>query len=199
MKIAASIRLVGDVRRLRESLGKLPGPVDKPVFIALSGLPGTGKTYFSRKLAEKLPLVVLESDALRKTLFPQPKYDWRESARLFRACYFLIEQLLFEGISLVLDATNLTERYRRELYQIARKTGIRFILVKVEASPATVQKRMAERKRDFSNRSDADWEVYQAMARTEEEIRLEHYVVDTARPIQPVINRIVREVKSEKF
>ena len=174
----------------------MPEPVGKPVFIALSGLPGTGKSYFSRKLAERLPVAILESDALRKTLFPQPRYDWRESARLFRAIYFLIEQLLREDISLILDATNLIERYRRELYQIAKNTGANFILVKIEASRGTVRKRLEARKRDFSDRSDADWAVYQELAQSLEEVRGHHYLVNTSKPITPVINRIVREVKS---
>ncbi len=198
MGIAPSSRLLEDVRRLRENLGPLPEPVDRPVFIALSGLPGTGKSYFSQKLAQKLPLVILESDALRKVLFPQPSYDWRESARLFRACYFLIEKLLLEGVSLILDATNLSERYRKELYKIARKTGVKFILVKIAAPPEIVRKRLAERKRDILSHSDADWSVYQAMKPRVEKIRRDHYVVNTSKPITPIINKIVNEIKKER-
>jgi predicted kinase len=198
MKVALSNRFLEDVRRLQESLGPLPKPVEPPVFIALSGLPGTGKSYFSRKLAAKLPLVILESDALRKVLFPKPTYDWRESARLFRACYFLIEELLQDGISLILDATNLSERYRKELYKIAQRTNAKFILVKMEAPPGIVRRRLEDRKRDLLSHSDADWEVYQAMKLRADGIRREHYIVNTTRPIAPVINKIVREVKKER-
>ena len=102
--------ILSDVKRLTESLGKLPESVTKPVFIAMSGLPGTGKSYFARELARKIPLVILESDALRKVLFPSPTYSAAESARLFRASHLLIERLLRKGISLILDATNLVER-----------------------------------------------------------------------------------------
>ncbi len=197
MKIALSNRFLEDVQHLQKNLGSLPEPVDKPVFVALSGLPGTGKSYFSQKFAEKLPLVILESDALRKVLFPQPSYHWRESARLFRACYFLIEKLLREGISLILDATNLSERYRKELYKIAKRTGVKFILVKIEAPPEIVRQRLEDRKRDLLSHSDADWEIYQAMKPRLEEIRRNHYVVNTTKPIATVINKIVREIKKQ--
>ena len=60
--------LAADVERLADSLGQLPEPVAKPAFVAVRGLPGTGKSYFSSKLAERLPLAILESDALRKVL-----------------------------------------------------------------------------------------------------------------------------------
>jgi dephospho-CoA kinase len=37
-----------------------------------SGLPGTGKSFFCRKLADKLSFLILASNALRKILFPSP-------------------------------------------------------------------------------------------------------------------------------
>ena len=195
MKILPSERLREDVQALFQSLGQLPPPVEKPVFIALSGLPGTGKTYFSQKLTEVYPAVILESDALRKVLFPRPTYSWRESARLFRACYLLIEELLRRGIPLVLDATNLIERYRRKLYAIARKAGVKLILVKLQAPPEVVRKRLEAREKDPRNRSDAGWEVYLMMRPREEKIRRRHFVVDTTQDVQPAIKKILREIK----
>jgi len=112
-------QLISDVQHLTDGLGELPEPIVKPVFVAVSGLPGTGKSYFCTKLVERLPLVILESDALRKKLFSSPSYSSPESGRLFRALHLLIERLLGQGISLILDATNLSERYRERLYSIA--------------------------------------------------------------------------------
>ena len=187
-------RLLSDVRRLTESLGELPEPVVKPAFIAVSGLPGTGKSYFCRKLAERLPLVILESDALRKQLFPQPDYSPEESARLFRALLLLIERLLKRGISLILDATNLSERYRERLYNIAERLGVKLILVRVEAPPQVVYQRLKVRQEgDSPESSDADWAVYQRMKSTLEKMHRNHYAVDTSRDISPVLEKVVRE------
>ena len=191
--INRSSQLHNDVNLLLSSLGPLPPPAESPVFIALSGLPGTGKSFFSRALAEKLPLAVLESDSLRKVLFPRPSYSARESARLFRAVHYIIEKLLLAGISIVLDATNLSERYRRELYRIARRTGVELIMVKVVAPAELVHERLASRARGAAGTSDADWDVYLSMKPRVEEIRRRHFVVDTSRDINPVINRIIRE------
>ncbi|MDP6782725.1 MAG: hypothetical protein QGG56_04015 [Dehalococcoidia bacterium] len=38
---------------LRESLGTLPEPVANPPLVMVSGLPGTGKSYFCRYLLER--------------------------------------------------------------------------------------------------------------------------------------------------
>lgn len=189
--------LLSDVQRLTESLGELPEPVVEPTFITVSGLPGTGKSYFCHKLAERLTLVILESDVLRKALFPQPGYSLEENARLFRALHLLIERLLKRGISLILDATNLSERYRERLYSIADRLGVKLILVRVEAPPEVVYERLKVRQKAASpeNKSDADWAVYQRMKHSVEEMHRNHYAVDTSRDITPVLNKVVREAR----
>jgi predicted kinase len=187
-------QLAGEVERLAESLGQLPEPVAKPTLVAVSGLPGTGKSYFSAKLAERLSFVILESDALRKILFPYPTYSAEESTRLFRAVHRLIERLLKRGIPVILDATNLSERHREYLYSIAEHLGIKLILVRVEAPPELVAGRLHQRQEIRESKSDADWTVYQRMRSSLEEIQRRHYVVDTSRDITPVLDKIVKEV-----
>ena len=190
-------QLVSDVQQLTESLGQLPEPMVEPAFIVVSGLPGTGKSHLCSKLAERLPFVILESDALRKTLFSSPSYSPQESSRLFQACHLLIERLLKKGIPLILDATNLSERYRERLYNIADRLDAKLILVRVEAPSQVVHERLRARQEEVcsGNKSDADWEVYQRMKPVVQQIRRNHYAVDTSRDITPVLDKIVREVK----
>ena len=101
-----------DVEKLRQSLNGLPQPQVEPPFIVVSGLPGTGKSFFCRKLAERLSFLILASDTLRKILFPSPQYKESENKRLFSACHVLIEELLRKGIPVIFDATNLLEYHR---------------------------------------------------------------------------------------
>jgi len=188
-------QLAADVERLAESLGQLPEPVAKPAFVVVSGLPGTGKSYFSGKLAERLPFVILESDALRKVLFSSPSYSPKESSHLFRAVHLLIERLLKKGISLILDATNLSERRREHLYSIADHLDVKLILVRVEAPPQVVWGRLETRPKDSESKSDADWLIYQRMKSSVDKIQRKHYAVDTSRDVTPVLDKIVKEMK----
>ncbi|MFC2022548.1 AAA family ATPase [Chloroflexota bacterium] len=114
---------VSDVQRLFDSLERLPQPLDCPSFVMVSGLPGTGKSYLCAWLAESLPFVIIETDALCKTLLPTLAYSLQESVRLFRAVHHLIERLLGKGVSTILDATSLSEKHREPLYDIARPGG----------------------------------------------------------------------------
>jgi len=188
-------QLAPDVEKLVDSLGELPKLVAKPVFVVVSGLPGTGKSYFCNRLAERLPSVILESDVLRKILFPQPSYSQTESARLFKAIRLLVERLLRRGLSLILDATNLSERYREYFYSIADRLDVKLVLVSVEAPPLMVKERLAARLKNPQEKSDAGWEVYQKMSNSVDKISRKHYVADTSRDTTPVLDKIVREVK----
>jgi len=187
-------RVAFDVQRLIENLGELPEPVAEPFLIVVSGLPGTGKSYFCHQLAKRLPAIILESDVLRKALFSSPNYSAPESAHLFRVCHHLMESLLKKGISLIFDATNLSERHREHLYSITYRLGIKLVLVRVEAPPQLVYERLKDRGESLECKSDADWAVYQKMKPQVEKIRRNHYVVDTSRDITPVLNKIVRVV-----
>ncbi len=186
-----------DVKSLRDGLGNLPEPLAKPLLIVVSGLPGTGKSIFSRSLSQRFPLAILETDALRRAMFGQPSYTAWESARLFNACHKLIEELLDKGVPVILDATNLFETHRQRLYHIADRLGVKLILVRVEAPVEAVRERLNARSStpDPGLHSEADWSVYKKMRSLVQPIGRTHYVVDTSRDITPVLDKIVREIK----
>ena len=190
----SSNHVTSRVKLLTDSLGILPKSVTHPAFIVLSGLPGSGKSYFSHQLAEKIPVVVLESDALRKILFPEPSYTARESGLLFESIHVLIDKLLGSGRSVVLDATNLSEDNREILYRIADHQAARLVIIYLEAPDETIKERLSQRLAEPDNLSDADWTVYRRMVASVEKIKRRHYVVNTAQDISPAIDKIADEV-----
>ena len=190
-------QLAADVKKLTDGLGQLPDPTATPALIVVSGLPGSGKSYFSRRLSERMPLPVVESDAMRQILSAKPDYSQAESERLFTACHALMDELLRKGISVIFDATNLIENHREQLYRIADRAGAKLILVRVNAPPEVIQQRMERRQArlDPHDRSEADWQVYKKMSATAERIRRNHFAVDTSRDINPAIEKVVREMR----
>jgi predicted kinase len=189
--------LDADVEKLRQSLNGLPQPQVEPPLIVVSGLPGTGKSFFCRKLAERLSFPILASDTSRKILFPFPRYKESENKRLFSAYHVLIEELLGKGIPVIFDATNLLEHHREYLYRAAERAGAKLILVWVEAPTEVVRQRLLARKKAATSQDDseADWEVYNKMKPRREKISRNHLVVDTSQDITAVINKIVRATK----
>jgi len=186
-----------DVQKLRQSLNGLPQPQVEPPFIVVSGLPGTGKSFFCRKLAERLSFLILASDTSRKILFASPQYKESENKRLFSACHVLIEELLQKGIPVIFDATNLVEHHREYLYRAAERAKAKLILVWVEAPTEVVRQRLLAREKTAmpQDDSEAGWEVYNKMKPRSENFSRNHLVVDTSQDITTAIDKIVRTTK----
>ncbi|PKH45117.1 kinase, partial [Dehalococcoides mccartyi] len=87
-----------DIRLLLDSLGDLPPAEKCPFLLILVGLPGTGKSTFAGRFAKQIPVVILESDALRKTLINQPVYSDSEHTRVFKAIHELMGKLLGQSV-----------------------------------------------------------------------------------------------------
>ena|SRR3990172_5057233 len=186
-----------DVRRVLERLGPLPEPSPRPALVVLVGLPGVGKSTLARRLAALAQVAVVGSDDVRKILFSHPHYTDGEHARVFNAAYATLAELLRQGVSAVFDATNLRESARRKAYKIARDTDSHLVVVEVTAAPEVVRQRMEARDNgaDPQDRSDATWEVYQAMAETAEPLRRRHYTVDTSGDMTEGLHAVAAEVQ----
>jgi predicted kinase len=194
----AASPLAEDVERILAEVGPLPPPRQRPALVMAAGLPGSGKSRFCRELRRRTGAVILESDALRQVLFPQPDHSQAESRRLFTAIHGAIERLLRAGVHTILDATNLAEWQREPVYAIAERTGARLLLVWLEAPPRIVQARLAKRCRgaDTKDRSTAGIAVYERMRAQVEEIRRPHRVVNTSRGTREALDAIADEMES---
>ena len=125
-----------DLTLLRSALSdELPPQTPEPSLVILCGLPGTGKSHFARKLAQRAPFLWLNSDRIRKALVAQPSYSRREHRRVFAAMHVLTHGYLCDGYSVVFDATNLNENVRAPLYSIAADAGVDPIIIRFTASP----------------------------------------------------------------
>ena len=99
----------------------------------ITGLPASGKSTVAAALKKELAsrevnVALLESDALRKVLTPQPRYD-EEERDVFYGALAHIGQLLTEhGVSVIFDATANRRAYRNR----ARLAIARFLEVFVD-------------------------------------------------------------------
>jgi hypothetical protein len=175
----------------------LPPPLACPFLVLVSGLPGSGKSTFCRKLREKVPSVIVESDNIRKVLFTSPGYSREESVRLFYVCHEVIRRFLERGIPVIFDATNLEEHHRQKAYHIAHMTGAKLILVEIKAPLDLMKERLTRRSQgmDGEDNSTADVKVLCRMKGRWEEISEPHFVCDTSRDMDPVIRKIQREIR----
>jgi predicted kinase len=192
-------RLDSFVAKVEEELTNTDETTAHPILMMLSGLPGAGKSYLARRLAEILPFVIIESDRVRKLLFPQAEYTGEESYWVHRTCHALMAKLLRRGVRVIYDATNLEERHRELVYRLADREGVKLIIVKTVAPEEVASERLHRRHdedRDHHDISDADGKVYKRMARREDPIGRNYVVVDTSKDLNPAITKLLRLMRT---
>jgi predicted kinase len=199
MSAPISTRLDHYVAKVEEHLANTDETTANPVLVMLTGLPGTGKSNLARQLAEVLPFAIVESDQVRKILFPQCEYTGEESQWVHRTCHALMDKLLMKGVRVIYDATNLHERHRELVYRLADAREVKLIVVKVVSPEAVASQRLRNRRgdvKDDDDVSDADVKVYRRMSRSVDPIRRNHVVVDTSRDLRPAITKLLRLMRS---
>ncbi len=82
-----------------------------------TGIPASGKSSIARELAKKMsdsgaPVVVLESDEMRRILTPGSTYSSDERDRFYRALVLIGEMITRNGINVIFDATANRRAYR---------------------------------------------------------------------------------------
>ena len=88
-----------------------------PIAIWLTGLPASGKSSIVARLVPKfeslgMSVEVLESDAVRRILTPNPSYSNEERDLFYRALAFLGSRLFAHGMNVIFDATASRREYR---------------------------------------------------------------------------------------
>jgi hypothetical protein len=163
--------------------------------VLLSGLPGAGKTTFARGLCAQMQAAHLESDAIRRKLFPAPAYTPPEHARVFATLDRMAEAALKRGRPVIIDATNLTPGDRQRFFRIAARYGAPTVAVRMTAPYETLSARLAGPREGLSQATVAILDEMRAKPRP---FSLPCVVVDTRFDTAPAIDLVVRLVQVEE-
>ena len=122
------------------------------MLIILTGLPGAGKSTFSKNLAEilsknNIDVIVLGSDLIRES-FPIWKEKYEEFIR--KSTYSLIGSAL-NDYWVIVDDTNYYNSMRRDLINIAKKYNKNYAIIYLKAPLDVLIKRNIERGEKIPN------------------------------------------------
>ena len=174
------------------------------MLIVAMGLPGSGKTSLASALADRLGLVHLSSDAVRKGLTGTPltqrppTEEFRRelySPTITRRTYSVMRRRaarsLHQGRSVVLDATYGNPTERAAVVRLARRLRVSLIVLVCEADEATIIARLAARADAPEVVSDARLDMWPTLrAAYTEPIELPQAIhLDMTQPMPAIIAR----------
>ena len=173
-KVAAIRNTDRSLRELQHRVRATAGWIDTPppMLIAMHGYSGSGKTWLSSRLLERLPAVRVRSDTERKRLhgleeressdsaLGQGAYTESASARVYERLFQIGGDLLAEGFNVILDAAFLKREDRVRAASVADRCGAPFALVSTMADDNELLRRLSTRGETVSE-ADSDVLRYQ--------------------------------------
>jgi len=140
--------------------------------VVVLGLPGSCKSYFANSLAESIDAVYINSDRLRKELFPKRTYSELEKAKVYEVMLKRMDEAIDQRKNLVLDATFYKNKTREPL--MAKNRGEVFF-IEIQADEDIIKERLKE-NRPYS---EADLGVYQLIKQLWEPLEHPHLTLQS--------------------
>ena len=142
------------------------------MIIAVFGLPGSGKSYFAERLSKEIGAEYVNSDRLRKAMFPKRTYSEAEKEAVYAAMLGKMQIAIKEKRDIVMDATFHKDQRRKALLkELSGKENIYFI--EMRADDEVIRQRLKKERID----SDADFSVYSLLLTEWEPMKEEHLLL----------------------
>ncbi len=129
------------------------------MIILVFGLPGSGKTFFSRHLKNEISACHLNTDIVRHEMNKKGSYDAKSTLEVYKRLMNKAEEKLTNGSNVIIDGTFHKQDRRNEITELASEIGHDIFFIEIRASEQNVKIRLAK-KREYS---EADYEVYMQM------------------------------------
>ena len=118
----------------------------KPLLVITLGYPGSGKTYFSERLAREFDLFHINSDKIRFEIFSNPTFSKEEHNVVFGFIDWMTQELLKKGVSVVVDANHNKYKNRAKFLKFANKLKSRHVLIHIKTPVNVAEKRLIKRR-----------------------------------------------------
>ena len=141
------------------------------MIVIVFGLPGSGKSYFAKRVAQMLSATYIGSDAVRKDMFPFPSYTEEEKKEIYAEMMRRSTEAKYLK-EVVVDATFSDFETREKFLGQAKKITDVYI-IEIRADEDIIKQRLALPRQD----SDADFEVYKKIKSAWQPLMEEHLVL----------------------
>lgn len=107
--------------------------MNKPKLYIMCGISASGKSTIAKQIAEKENCIIVSSDAIRSEICPGGVSDQSKNEEVFRIFHRRIRENLLRGNNVIADATNITIKSRRAIFDLVKDVDcdkIGYIVVK---------------------------------------------------------------------
>lgn len=163
------------------------------MIIIVLGLPGSGKSFFASRLAQRLSAHYINSDAIRKAMGAWGKYTFEDKRAVYLRMRDLTREGVLQGNDVVVDATFYRKELRDLFLRLADEMNTTLRFIRIHAVADIVKERLSKPREN----SEADYAVYQTLKGEYEEITEPHFeLVSQQDNIEEMISKAVHYIHS---
>lgn len=144
------------------------------MIIIVIGLPGSGKSYFARRLAKRINADYIGSDRVRLEMYDKRTYSDEEKKSVYVRMLSKAKESLARGMDVVVDGTFYKRSFRKDFQEAFNRERTWFI--EVRADESLVEQRLGKRR----ELSEANFAVYTKIKLEWEPLDLEHLVLQSS-------------------
>ena len=163
------------------------------MIVIVFGLPGSGKSYFASRLAEKIKAEYVNSDRVRKEMFTERTYSPQEKKAVYDKMFRQMKKAVKQNTNLVLDATFHKSETRKMF--IDKMEGIgRILFIEIQADENIIRERL-KKERPYS---EADYTIYKLISQHNEPLDEPHLVLKSTNDnINEMLERATKYLKEK--
>ena len=143
--------------------------------IIVSGLPGSGKSYFAGRLSQELGAEYISSDLTRKMMDSMGQYAFEDKLNVYDEMARKAGDALRGGKSVVVDATFYRNEMRELFLTLAKLLHQKVVYFEIVADEDLIRQRLSQPRLN----SEADLSVYSLVKSQYEALTLEHLVIES--------------------
>lgn len=143
--------------------------------IIVSGLPGSGKSYFASRLAQRMGARYINSDLVRREIDARGQYAFEDKLTVYEEMARRASEGIRQGLAVVADATFYREEMRNLFVTLAKLLHEKVCFIEIVAPEALIRERLRHARMD----SEADFSVYELVRAQHERLKDDHLVLES--------------------
>lgn len=163
------------------------------MIVVVTGLPGSGKSFFASRLATAIHADYISSDKLRKKMIERRTYSTEEKGLVYDEMLRQVHEALRQNKSLVLDATFYKAEIRNKFKEKIKESAT-VVFIEIIAGETLIKERLQSPRED----SEADFKVYTIIQQQWEPIKEQHLILQsTNNNIESMLKTAINYLESK--